>query len=203
MQTFTCEQCGGEYESNPSQAGKYCSQECYHESRRGGDGREEFECKQCGGTFREYPSEERKYCSKECYGKSKQKRVTIECEYCGDEFTARPSDNREYCSKSCVGKDIDREHLKTDWYDDYLERKREEFKERYHNDPEFRKKVKARAKANREHPESQPCENCGTPGADRHHDDYDKPTDVRWLCRSCHVEEHKEEYGSWGAGLSE
>lgn len=38
------------------------------------------------------------------------------------------------------------------------------------------------------------CEQCGArPEYDRlqgHHDDYTKPLDVRWLCRSCHGRHH-------------
>ena len=32
----------------------------------------------------------------------------------------------------------------------------------------------------------QPCEVCGSEPSDAHHDDYEKPLDVRWLCRLHH-----------------
>ena len=35
-----------------------------------------------------------------------------------------------------------------------------------------------------------PCEVCGDPKTDAHHDDYDKPIDVRWLCRPHHKWQH-------------
>lgn len=37
----------------------------------------------------------------------------------------------------------------------------------------------------------QPCEVCSKPKTVGHHDDYDKPLDVRWLCQACHVQHHK------------
>ena len=36
----------------------------------------------------------------------------------------------------------------------------------------------------------QPCEQCGEPKTDAHHDDYGQPLNVRWLCRKCHAREH-------------
>jgi hypothetical protein len=37
----------------------------------------------------------------------------------------------------------------------------------------------------------QPCEVCGEIKVDAHHDDYNKPLDIRWLCKIHHREHHK------------
>ena len=36
----------------------------------------------------------------------------------------------------------------------------------------------------------QPCQECGDTKVQAHHPDYDRPLDVIWLCRPCHVLEH-------------
>lgn len=40
----------------------------------------------------------------------------------------------------------------------------------------------------------QPCEECGAEKAEGHHDDYAKPLEVRWLCRS----HHRQWHALWG-----
>ena len=44
----------------------------------------------------------------------------------------------------------------------------------------------------------QSCESCGAKVAQCHHDNYDNPLDIRWLCDSCHRVWHKEN----GLGLN-
>src|SRR3990167_11210832 len=48
----------------------------------------------------------------------------------------------------------------------------------------------------------QACEQCGEPKTDAHHDDYSKPLDVRWLCRSCHRIFHSELKAGDGNGCA-
>lgn len=35
-----------------------------------------------------------------------------------------------------------------------------------------------------------PCEVCGKENAEAHHDDYNKPLNIKWLCKFHHVELH-------------
>jgi len=58
-----------------------------------------------------------------------------------------------------------------------------------------RKKANARSYANvylnRGKIDRKPCEKCGSPESQMHHEDYNRPTDVTWLCRECHLDHHK------------
>ena len=40
--------------------------------------------------------------------------------------------------------------------------------------------------------ERQPCCRCGSAKSLAHHEDYDKPLEVMWLCQPCHKQRHKE-----------
>jgi hypothetical protein len=45
---------------------------------------------------------------------------------------------------------------------------------------------------------SRPCEECGEPKTVAHHDDYERPLDVRWLCHS----HHRRWHAANGPGLN-
>jgi hypothetical protein len=85
---------------------------------------------------------------------------------------------------------------------DYRQRNRERLLEyergRSSADRDDPVKRKARWDAWYYNREPRPCEECGAEGAERHHSDYSKPLEVRWLCKRCHGVEHRVPNTSWG-----
>jgi hypothetical protein len=37
-----------------------------------------------------------------------------------------------------------------------------------------------------------PCVVCASDNSQKHHEDYTKPLEVIWMCRTCHLEYHKQ-----------
>ncbi len=89
---------------------------------------------------------------------------------------------------------------------------RKKVSERWKKDPELRKRSNTRLKALAQNNKLRraanvitgnairdkkliklPCEVCGKKKVEAHHDDYNYPLSVRWLCRKHHMEHHKKE----------
>lgn len=86
------------------------------------------------------------------------------------------------------------------YFADAANRKRAaENQRRYRRDPELRSHHAARWLLNQAVASGkikrQPCQICGATKADAHHDDYNQPLKVRWLCRKHHAEHHAKAEG--------
>ena len=71
--------------------------------------------------------------------------------------------------------------------------------QKYHEEKHL--EYEARYKANYAVPLGSECYICGSKeGLERHHPDYNKPLDIRTICRGCHVQLHKGNIrlGRWG-----
>lgn len=71
-----------------------------------------------------------------------------------------------------------------------------EYRKNYNPTVPYQKKEKSRSCARqglrRGKLIRKPCEKCGNAKAEMHHEDYDKPLEVTWLCRECHLDLHNE-----------
>ena len=78
--------------------------------------------------------------------------------------------------------------------EEFKQKEREKVNSKYRNDVFFAKQKKARAAVASAIKKGllikQPCKVCGEERVDGHHEDYDKPLDVIWLCRLHHLEHH-------------
>ena len=114
--------------------------------------------------------------------------MIAQCDYCGKEYATKQSAyilrKRHFCSRSCYSK----------YRAEFLPKEEQHAYGTGHTVEERKKRAKARSAFNHhmrdKHLDKQPCEICGE-AAEAHHDDYDKPLEVRWLCFKHHREWHK------------
>jgi len=141
-------------------------------------------CRTCGQSFEPTPNQIKKY--------------DHECRLCGRgrEMAWRAARKAAGYPNKSGRRSLARER---EYNLDYLQRP--EVKERRARvmrerirDPKERYKHEARWAAKRAISNGRlvrkPCEVCGAPKVDSHHDDYSRPLEVRWLCREHHVQQH-------------
>lgn len=117
------------------------------------------------------------------------------CGQCGCDFLALNRELRRgkgiFCSLVCANQAKADKKRNPNWRAEWYEKKK--------NDPFFLKQRRARHLVEsaiiRGELKRQPCEACGKLPSEAHHDDYDKPLQVRWLCRSHHMKHDRNRPG--------
>lgn len=170
--------------------------------KRGGEHPDKLKpCRTCGKEFE--PTEaQRKKCDYQC--------KPCRREYCNEWYARnKPS------PKGRKPADLERrKKYKAEWYQRNKERtmaamrsnpvrlaaRRASARASYQRrklDPQARAKIRARQAINSEVKYGRvtrlPCEVCGEPKTEAHHDDYAKPLEVRWLCKTHHEEHHRKD----------
>ena len=111
------------------------------------------------------------------------------CDYCGEKYHTKKShyekSQRHFCCRKCY----------SSYRKEIMPPEEQNAYGTGHNIEERHKRKKARIMFNHylrdNHIERQPCEICGAK-AEAHHDNYDKPLDVRWLCFKHHRQWHHD-----------
>jgi hypothetical protein len=137
-------------------------------------------CRTCGGEFD--GAKQRRYCSVECKRRSRHTEESpreVVCGWCGERFQSR-NPKAKYCSMRCgnAGR--------------YAENPRQKA---YPGLTPQRVAHMAVWRALRDGDLLKPdkCSECdrGDRRIDAHHEDYERPLAVEWLCRSCHMRRHR------------
>lgn len=132
--------------------------------------------------------------TKDKISKALSRKIEFNCDMCGKLSLDKPSSfnrkKRHFCSRQC--------------YSEF--RKTKLPKEEHHRfgtglpREEQAKRRKCRSITNkaiqRQKLIRQSCEVCGAINTEAHHDNYDDPLNVRWLCFEHHREHHKKIYES-------
>lgn|GEM_PF-1977442 len=167
--------------------GMYCSSYCARKSTSKEDNRV---CKTCGKTFKAKPCEIKKghalFCSRECWI-AESRRECI-CQYCGKAFSVTRYDLKrgrgKYCSQSCSHAFFKGENSPNFVHGKWSLRSR------------WPEAVKSKNILNRAIAKGeikrQPCQICGYPNGHGHHEDYNEPLKVVWLCSKHHMRLHAE-----------
>lgn len=116
--------------------------------------------------------------------------IKFSCDYCWKENEEKQSHykkkNRHFCNTKCYSN-----------FRMYILPKEEQHAYKWWGMPEEEKliRIEARNLLNKSIKKwtvtRKNCESCGNTKSEWHHHNYYLPLDVKWLCKKCHIQEHK------------
>ena len=135
-------------------------------------------------------------------------KLELSCIVCGTKFLRKPSEvlrgRNKYCSKKCSIHTALRNRNQTgeknpNWKGgirtwkpttEYLKDKQRVYREKFPDKKYCHSLISDYIRNG--WLTKKPCEKCGKEKTEAHHEDYSKPLDINWLCKSCHMKRHKE-----------